>query len=202
MPTDANQISGIAKLNSYSNVNTVGYVSTRHGDRPVSEVNADVDVYAKWASYSDANIRIGGIYFDEVSAETTSSMYSYYQGVADHARSGIPSAHISFNPGTIAPTQYFDYCDTMVEFEASYSDYQSQNPIQKIPQQYHEKSALQVYSTPEGTDVESVVQEMANQGVQAVYFGSDCCYKVYSTTLLKSMAEAVSGFGGPCTDEL
>jgi len=200
-PTDPNIVSGIAKLNSYPNVQTVGYVDTAHGARPIADVNAEVDVYAGWTSSGSASLKIGGIYFDDVSAETTSSMYSYYQGAAEHARSSIPSAHVAFNPGTIAPTQYFSYCDTMVEFEASYSDYQSQNPIQKIPEEFREKTALQVYSTPEDTDVGSLVQTMAGDGVEAVYFGTDCCYKVFSATLLKATADAVMD-GGTCSDEL
>ena len=202
-PTDANIIAGIAKLNSYPNVKTIGYVNTDYTHKSLSDVNAEVDVYAKWASYSGGggNIGIQGIYFDCTSSDTTSAMYSYYQSVAQHARSSIPSAHVAFNPGTIAPTQYFSYCDTMVEFEASYADYQSQNPIQKIPEEFRAKTALQVYSTPEGTDVGGLVQTMAQDGVEAVYFGVDCCYKVFSGTLLKNLAEAIVGGGGSC-DEL
>ena len=194
-PTDANIIDGIQKLNSYPNVQTMGYVLTGHGSRAMSDITADVDTYSQWGS-SDSSLRIGGIYFDEVSAETTSAMYSFYQSAAEHARSSIPGAHIAFNPGTIAPTQYFDYCDTMVEFEASLSDYQSQNPVQQIPAQYHEKTGLQIYSTPAGTDVSGIVQAAAGEGVGAIFFGEDCCYKVWDAGLLNAMAEAVSEAGG------
>ena len=200
-PTDANIIAGIDKLNSYSNVQTMGYVLTGHGSRAMSDIIADVNTYASWGGSSAsnltkrANLHIGGIYFDEVSAETTDAMYSFYQSAASHARDSIPGAHIAFNPGTIAPTQYFDYCDTMVEFEASLSDYQSQDPVQKIPDQYHAKTGLQIYSTPADTDVNSIVQAAAGEGVGAIFFGVDCCYKVWDAGLLKNIAEAVSQVG-------
>lgn len=195
-PTDPNMIACIAKMNSYPNVMTVGYVDTAHGDKALAAVTAEVDVYAKWASYnSSANISIGGIYFDDVSSDETTTMYSYYQSAAEHARSSMPSqaTQVVFNPGTVAPTQLFSYCDTMIEFEASFSDYEGENPIQEIPGEYRGKSALQVYSTPESTDVTSIVQTMAAEGVEAVYMGVDCCYKVYSATLLNSLAETISG---------
>lgn len=188
-PTDPSIISGIAKLNSYANVQTIGYVLTGHGSRDKAAITADVDTYAKWTG----DIKLGGIYFDEASAEPTNEMYDFYQSIAEHARSSIPSAHIAFNPGTIAPTQYFSYCDTMVEFEASLGDYQSQDPVQKIPEEFRPKSALQIYSTPEGTDVAGLVDTMVAEAVGAVYMGVDCCYKVFSEGLLGKLADAVGG---------
>lgn len=191
-PSDPNIISGLAKLNSYSNVNTVGYVDTAHGQKDISSVNAETDVYASWAGYSDANISIGGIYFDDVSSEESSSMYSYYETVAAHARSSMKtSAHVVFNPGYRAPTQLFSYANTIVEFEDSLAHYQSEDIIDQIPTQFRGQSALQIYSTPEGTDVGSLMSTMAQSGIEAVYFGEDCCYKVYSKALLQDMAEAV-----------
>ena len=191
-PSDSNFISGIAKLNSYSNVNTVGYVDTSYGNKDVSAVNAETDVYASWAGYPGANIAIGGIYFDDVSSEETSSIYSYYQTVAAHARSSFKSsAHVVFNPGYRAPTQLFSYADTIVEFEDSLANYEGKGIIDQIPAQFHGQSALQIYNTPEGTDVGSLIATMAQSGIEAVYFGEDCSYKVYSKTLLQDMAQAV-----------
>ena len=190
-PSDPNIIGGLAKLNSYSNVNTVGYVDTAHGQKDVSSVNAETDVYASWAGYS-ANISIGGIYFDDVSSEESSSMYSYYETVAAHARSSMKSsARVVFNPGYRAPTQLFSYADTMVEFEDSLANYQSEDIIGQIPTQFRGQSALQIYDTPEGTDVGSLISTMAQSGIEAVYLGEDCCYKVYSKALLQDMAEAL-----------
>ena len=191
-PSDPNIISGIAKLNSYSNVKTVGYVDTAHGQKDISSVSAEIDVYASWASYNDADIGIGGIYFDDVSSEESSSMYSYYRTVAAHARSSMKnSSHVAFNPGYRAPTQLFSYADTIVEFEDSLANYQSEDIIDQIPTRFRGQSALQIYSTPEGTDVGGLISTMAQSGIEAVYFGEDCCYKVYSKALLQDMAEAV-----------
>lgn len=186
----ANFISGIAKLNSYSNVKTVGYVDTVYGNKTVAKVNSETDVYASWAHYANADIAIGGIYFDDVSM--TSSMYSYYETVAAHARSSMkPSAHVVFNPGYRAPAQLFSYADTIVEFEDSLANYESGSIIGQIPTQFRGHSALQIYNTPEGTEVGCLMADMEQEGIEAVYFGVDHDYKVYSKTLLQDMAEAV-----------
>ena len=197
-PSDPNIISGIAKLNSYSNVNTVGYVDTAYMKKSIPSVNAEVDVYASWAGYSGAKIAIGGIYFDDVSNEKNSSFY--YQAVAAHARSSMKSSsssssssspHVVFNPGYRASTQLFSYADTIVEFEDSCANYMSEGIIDQIPAGFRGQSALQIYDTAEGTDVTSLITTMKQKSIQAVYFGLDHDYKVYSETLLQDMAEAV-----------
>ncbi|KAG6988575.1 hypothetical protein G7Y79_00071g097460 [Physcia stellaris] len=191
VPTDANIITGVSKLNSYSNVHTVGYVLTGHGSRSNASIIADIDAYASWASYGGADIAVRGIYFDEVSSDTANSTLGYYQSITVYARGKIPSAQIVFNPGYRAPIQYFGYCDTMVEFEDSLVNYQSQGILAQIPERFREKSAVQIYNTPKGTDVGGMISEMAQGGLGAVFFGQDCCYKIWDNDLLESMAGAV-----------
>lgn len=97
-----------------------------------------------------------------------------------------------FNPGYRAPEQLFAYCDLMVEFEDSYANYKSQGILAQIPEGFREKSAVQIYSSdPEGADVEGVTAELEMGGVGAVFFGEDCCYKVWNQGLLGRMAAAV-----------
>ena len=112
--------------------------------------------------------------------------------MAAHARSSIgASAHVVFNPGYRAPTQLFSYANTTVEFEDSLANYESECIIDQIPSQFRGQSALQIYNTTEGADVGSLISTMAQSGIEAVYFGQDCCYKTYSQTLLQAMAQAV-----------
>ena len=187
---DANLLEAITKVKSYANVRTVGYVLTGHGSRDMALVKSDVDVYAKWA---DADIGLGGIYFDEVSSEEKE--FSYYQELAEYARSSMSSSarRVVFNPGYRAPTELFSYCDTMVEFEDSLANYQAQGIIEQIPSAFRKQSALQIYSTPVGADVASEMSKMKQAGIEAVYFGSDCCYKEYDAGLLNAMAEGAAG---------
>lgn len=193
----ANFIRGIAKLNSYPNVQTVGYIDTIYGNKTVAAVNRETDIYASWAHYAAADIAIGGIYFDDVSIK--SGMFPYYSAVAAYARSSMHSSSVRvvFNPGYRAPAPLFSYADTIVEFEDSLANYESSagsnSIIGQIPAEFRGKSALQVYLTPEGTEVGCLMAEMEAEGIEAVYFGVDHEYKVYSKILLQDMAEAAGG---------
>lgn len=74
----------IAKLNTYANVRTVGYVRTGYADRNISTVVAEVSTYARWFS-SSSTLAMHGIFFDEsphrYSAEAVEYMHLVNQGV-------------------------------------------------------------------------------------------------------------------------
>ncbi|KAL8802778.1 MAG: hypothetical protein Q9200_006469 [Gallowayella weberi] len=191
-PTDPNIIAGVSKLNSFSNVHTIGYVLTGWGKRDNTTVDAEVSVYASWAGYQDADIHIGGIFFDEVGIDIQNDpdIIEKYQARSEHARSAIPSAHITFNPGYRAPEQLFAFCDTMVEFEHPLADYEAEGILAQIPAGLEGKSALLIIDTPEGTELGGLIGEMKKKNLKAVFFGADE-YKKFGKELLNGMADAV-----------
>lgn len=82
-PPDANYIAGVSKINSYPNVLTLGYIATGYTQIPLTTVKSQIDTYAKWWSYTGADIAIDGIFFDEVNNTAASTVYTYYQKAAD-----------------------------------------------------------------------------------------------------------------------
>jgi hypothetical protein len=58
-------IPGIQRLNAYDNVQTVGYVRTGYGNRPVQSIKDDVKTYGRWSKL-ESNLTMHGIFFDEV----------------------------------------------------------------------------------------------------------------------------------------
>jgi len=165
--------------------------------RSYSDVAGDVDIYAKWASYDGSNIAVSGIFFDDVAPidlkSYTNDDFTFYSQISAHVKSALPSSKnaVVFNPGTPAPTQLFGDTDTIVEFEVPFSEYKDESSIQEVPSSYRSKSAIMIHDTPESTDVGSLVHNMIADGIGAVYFGADCCYKYYSKTLLTATAEAI-----------
>ncbi|KAL8995954.1 MAG: hypothetical protein Q9169_004427 [Polycauliona sp. 2 TL-2023] len=184
--TDENHITGISKLNSFDNVRTIGYVLTGYGSRDNGLVNADVDTYASWTG----DTKMDGIYFDEVSNDDTTANFDRMATLSQHARDKIGGAWIVYNPGYRAPVQLFETCNMMVEFEHPLADYQAEGILAQIPADKMGKSAVQIIDTPEGTDVEGLVSEMEQAGLAAMFFGEDCCYKVWNQALLEKMADA------------
>jgi hypothetical protein len=72
----------IQKLNSYSNVRTVGYVRTGYGTRNISSVLIDVSTYSGWATNASANanstgLALHGIFFDEIPSKFSEEADKY-----------------------------------------------------------------------------------------------------------------------------
>ncbi|KAI4269950.1 MAG: hypothetical protein L6R38_007282 [Xanthoria sp. 2 TBL-2021] len=192
-PPDANYITALSKLNSYRNVVTIGYVATNYTRTPYATLTSQIDVYAKWATYTNANISVAGIFFDEVNNTAASAVYTYYKRAADYAYAKVPSAvtPVIFNPGAPAPVRLFDYADTIVQYENPFSAYQDVATIGTFQPGFNDQTAVIVHSTPSTANVNTLVHSMVQQGIQAVYFGVDCCYNVFSGQLLSSLASAV-----------
>ena len=190
---DSNYIPAIAKLNSYPNVITLGYVDTQYTSRAISAVETDIQTYASWSGYQQADISIKGIFFDDVKNTDSTSTYTYYQTITDYAKETVsPNLHpIIFNPGTLAPAQLFSYADTIVEFENQYSNYNGQTTDLTIPQQYRSQSDIIINSTPDGADVGSIVHTIIQDGIAGVYLSRDPSYNTLDGTLLNQLAAAV-----------
>ena len=193
-PPDASYIAGVSKINSYPNAVTLGYVDTGFTQVPYSTLKSNIDIWAKWSTYTAANIAIHGIFFDDVSDDTTSASYSYYQQAAAYAHSTMPSkpAPVVFNSGTVAPDQLFAYADTIVQYEGKLSNYKDTATISTFNQAFNQQTAIVIHDTTTTTNVKTYVHDIAVKGIEAVYFGVDCCYHVFSKDLLNLVASAVS----------
>lgn len=188
---------GISQLNSYANVKTIGYVDTAYANRPYSSVIADIEAYAAWANYSPENIAVHGIFFDDFTISTTQASYTYAQNISAYTYANFPGASVVFNPGSQSPTQYFDYCDTILDFEGYYADYQNKTTISSISASGAPlgKSAIVIHDTPTtatAANIDSLIHTMNADGVEFMYFTQDCCYNAIDAAFLLSLAAAVN----------
>ncbi|KAL8964638.1 MAG: hypothetical protein Q9183_004316, partial [Haloplaca sp. 2 TL-2023] len=159
-PPDANYITAISKLNSFSNVLTVGYIATGYTQVPYTSLTTQIDLYAQWAEYNAANISVSGIFFDEASNTAANDVYEYYQQAADYVYSNIPSTVtpiVILNPGAPAPAQLFDHADTIVQYENAFSSYKDESTIDSFAPGFNEQTAIIVHSTPSTADINSLV---------------------------------------------
>lgn len=192
-PPDANYITGIQKLNSYPNVVTIGYVATKYTQIPYDDVAAQIDVYAQWEEYTDADIGVKGIFFDEVDNAAREDVYAYYQRAADYVwgKNLGDTDRVVFNPGAVAPARLFDFANTVVQFENGLSAYGGEQTINGFQPGFNGQTCVVIYNVAVDVDVDSLVRTMLEKGIQSVYLGVDCCYHVFDSGLLRSLVSAV-----------
>ncbi|KAL4981870.1 Spherulation-specific family 4-domain-containing protein [Aspergillus falconensis] len=131
-PDEAYQ-TAIRQLNTYSNVQKVGYVRTNYAKRNASEVLDDVATYAGWQEQS-ADLAMTGIFFDESPHQYAAETAEYLERInaAVKSASGIEGEKtIIHNPGSIPDSQLvLDTTSITVVFEQSYDHYKDSQESQ------------------------------------------------------------------------
>ena len=187
-------ITALKQLNSYPNVETIGYVRTNYTNRPLSQVTTDVQTYAHWATYTTSNISVNGIFFDEAPYANLAAPIQYMSNASSFAYDTIPTANtkVVFNPGTSATAvQYFNYADTIVEFEDYYTAYKNQTTINTFPSGGRTQSAVLVHTyTGSTATLQSLVHTGIANKLASMYFTDDCCYN--DLIILGHLASAFS----------
>lgn len=92
----------------------LGYATTADGQRPISQIEADVRNYKAWYG-------VNGIFLDVVSG--TSSSLPYYQELDDYIHRAIPRSSVWLNAGVYPEQAYMSAGDVMMVFEGSYDQY-------------------------------------------------------------------------------
>lgn len=176
----------IAKLRSFPNVKTLGYVRTNWAARPLEEITNEVDTYAGWKNYADADVQVvrtlcspwslvrlltafaqDGIFFDESPTET-GAHFDVIKSAADHARTVLATGHdhIVLNPGTPPAPAYFDIADDNTAYEISASSFSVGN----ISPATANQSSVILYNF-QGTEAQlrGNTSAIVNAGVKGLY---------------------------------
>ncbi|KAL4736909.1 Spherulation-specific family 4-domain-containing protein [Aspergillus similis] len=118
----------IQRLDTYPNVQKIGYVRTNYAQRNVSEVLTDVSTYSGWQSQS-ADLAMAGIFFDESPHQYAAETVEYLERInaAVINASGIEGKKtVIHNPGTIPDSQLIlNTTSITVVFEQSYDHYKT-----------------------------------------------------------------------------
>jgi hypothetical protein len=79
----------IPKLRAYPNIRTLGYVATHYADKPIEEVLAEIDIYARWPKIANiTKFRVDGIFLDETPSTYDVEEYEYLKTAAQAVRNG------------------------------------------------------------------------------------------------------------------
>lgn len=175
---DSDFVTGTAKLNSYNNVVTLGYVHVLYGAASQAEVSQNVTDWAAWNSYTGANVSVDGIFFDETPNSEGSAGdndVSFMQLAVSAATSAFGThAHtIMFNPGsTVEHSEYYDLADYVVIFEEEAASYSASILTTNIPAGKANQSSIlipQFASTGTAAEAQSWLQAMVEAGVGSAH---------------------------------
>jgi hypothetical protein len=79
----------IPRLRSHPNIRSLGYVATHYADKPIEEVLAEIDIYARWPKIAnDTKMRVDGIFLDETPSTYDADEYEYLKTAAQAVRNG------------------------------------------------------------------------------------------------------------------
>lgn len=176
---DSNYIANIATLNAASNVKTLGYVHTEYAGRAAASVQADINSYANWAYYAASNIKMDGIFFDEV--PTAAANVAYMQKLTTYARGKFSSSTLVLNPGAVPAAQYYTLADYVAAFEGDASGYNA-NTLGTVAAAKRAASAFIMYNY-KGTQAAqtAVVKALSKGGLGALFISTQDDYNVWSS---------------------
>jgi hypothetical protein len=164
----------------------LGYVLTGQGSRSVSDVEADINLYAAWG---DA-FRPTGIFFDEVSEKP--KFVTQYAGFASFARQQnfdfvctryikpftprsflpYPWWQVTFNPGTPPDSGYFSSgADLIVTAEVSFDSFSTSDLVISSSTPAAMQAVL-LYQGPT-TSPTSLIDDLADLGINSVFITDD-----------------------------
>lgn len=186
-------ITAIAKLNSYSNVQVLGYTYTNHGSRASSDVESDIAAYAKWSSYAGKDISLAGIFFDQTPNGEDKSKLAYFQRLSSAAKNSN-LVTVVFNPGAkilADVAKWFAAADFIVEYENTYANWVALAPTEHLSgQANYAKDAVILNQTPADASINTVAKLAKNLGLGAIYLTYDDNYM--GLTSVSKIAVAVS----------
>lgn len=193
-PTDTNYIDGVAQLNSYKNTKLVGYVDTKYTKKSVADVTKEVNLYAAWKSYKAKNIALSGIFFDDGVNDNSAASHNYLANVSSKAYAAFPKpgGKVVYNPGSTLDAIYFNYVDTIIEYEGSLANFNGPSTIATFQQSKLSQDSVILYNAqPTAARVKTLIGNLSNKKVGSVFATSDCCYNAVNGTLVELLAAQI-----------
>ncbi|RVD85917.1 uncharacterized protein DFL_004218 [Arthrobotrys flagrans] len=179
---DAEYTDAIAKLNVYKNVTLIGYVHTAYGTRDLTQVIAEIERYAAWATYSDLDIHVDGIFADEAPGELGEGKIhlGYLKTLHAHTKRAFQElglqGYFVTNPRKIVPKAFYGYADSIVSYEASFKTMISPDTLftssdkQMSAGANIDRQAVLIHSFDGSSrEQEELVQMLVKKGVGEVY---------------------------------
>jgi hypothetical protein len=143
-------------------VKMLGYVSTNYGQRSITAVQQDIDLYAR-------HFPVSGIFLDESSSQP--AQLKYYTQIYRYIRQRSQLRQVVINPGVNVDEGYFQNggADTVVTFENNASQW-SQYQIPGYAKKYQsDRFAMLIHTAPSTTAMKQHLRLAKQRGVKYVF---------------------------------
>jgi Spherulation-specific family 4 len=140
-------------------VTILGYISTVDGERPVAQIEAEVQNYRLWYGVTD-------IFLDRVSG--MAPQVAYYQQIVSYIHQFDAGSSVWLNPGEFPDQAYMSIGDVVMVFEGTYPEYLSLQVPSWASSYPASKFAYTIYATS-GTSLSQVFELAASRHVGHLY---------------------------------
>ncbi|PWY90402.1 hypothetical protein BO94DRAFT_565046 [Aspergillus sclerotioniger CBS 115572] len=163
---DANYARELARLITYPNVTTVGYIRIDYCRKPLAQACEEIDRYASWA---EKGLGVGGIMVDETPNHYHGGKEEYLLELKDwvKGREGLVGERlVVHNPGTPPDVAMANTCpDLILVCEEPYARYQSlevQNRLREL--HYHrDRCGYMVTEVPGDVNMFELVRDLRSR---------------------------------------
>ncbi|PQE15157.1 cell surface spherulin 4 protein [Rutstroemia sp. NJR-2017a BVV2] len=165
-------IDAIASLNVYPNVNLLGYVDTVYMSKSTDKVSTEVETYKYWSTYTEKDIHLDGIFFDDIIDTWTTTSSNYHTTIATLAHS--LNLTVTLNPGTTVPSQFYALADNILALENDYEDFTAGKggKVSAIGAEMSKSSVMLNDFSGTEAQMKSLVQSWVQAGVAGVFITS------------------------------
>lgn len=159
---DYNYTLSIDKLNSYSNVETLGYVYSSYGSRDDSVLQGEISRYLNWTTVNGTyDVHVDGIFLDQAPSDI--SYYNYLEGLSNFTKSGSAGNGFIINPGSMPDLSFYDFSDYINIFENTLYNWDNMNVLGSLNPTALSQSSAIIYdydadSDQMASDVATLVQ--------------------------------------------
>ncbi len=164
-PPNRDYARGIQDLKQ-GGVTILGYVATNYGKRDISQVKADIDIYAK-------HFHLDGIFLDE--AASGADKLNYYQEIYKHIKTQPQLKMVVLNQGTQTDQGYLTRPagDNLVIFEnysTAWNQYQPQTYVKNYESGHF--SCL-IHTVPDVATMKQHINQAVARNIQYIYITDD-----------------------------
>lgn len=175
-------ISAVSKLHTFPNIETLGYVYLGYTARSRTEITTDITNWAGWNTYTDADIWVDGIFFDEVpnlEAKAGVGDVEFMASFTEVAREQFRCASTGraqarefrtmYNPGTRTyHDDYFDLADLVIVWEDYAANYTAE-VLRNVPKHRAAKAGILLHDFSEANfppmDVNILLESFVKAGL-------------------------------------